>query len=116
MRLGSSRTEIAATMPVQRYVKIKATEDTRLQGAHNLDKYHVEMKSWRDKKVIRKNISPGDLVLIHHLDKQGKLQSQWYGPFIVANMIKPGTFCLLNDEGVKTTHTWNADNLRQFYP
>ena len=75
MKLGSFRTEVAATTLVQRYVKVKATENTRLQAAHNLDKYHVEMKSWRDKKDFHKNISLGDLVLIHHPDKQGKLQS-----------------------------------------
>jgi hypothetical protein len=23
---------------------------------------------------------------------------------------------LLNDEGIETTHTWNTDNLRRFYP
>ena len=111
MKLGLFRTEIPATTLVQRYVEIEAIEDARLQAAHNLDKYHAETKLWRDKKVICKNISPGDLVLIRHPDKQGKLQLQWYGPFVVANKIKPGTFCMLNDEGVKTTHTWNTDNL-----
>jgi len=55
------------------------------------------------------------MVLIRHPDRQGKLQSQWYGPFIVVNMIKPGVYRLLN-EGLKTSHTWNADNLQRFYP
>ena len=64
MKLGSFRTEIAATMPVQHYVKVKATEDARLHAAHNLDKYHVETKSWRDKKVIRKNIALGREVAV----------------------------------------------------
>jgi len=56
------------------------------------------------------------MVLIHHPDKQGKLQSQWYGPFIVANLVKPGVFRLLNKEGVETSHTWNVDNMRLFDP
>ena len=111
MKLGSFCTEVIATTPVQHYIEIEATEDARLQAAHNLDKYHVETKSWTNKKVIYKNITLGDLVLIGHPDKQGKLQSQWYGPFIVASMIKPGTFCLLNDECVKTYHTCHAENL-----
>lgn len=92
LKLGSFHTKIAATTPTQRYVEIETVEHTRLQAAKNLDKYHAETKSWRDKKVIRKDIKPGDWVLIHHPDKQGKLQSQWYGPFVVSSTIKPGTF------------------------
>jgi hypothetical protein len=97
-------------------VEIEATENARLQAASNLDSYHQETKAWRDKKVLRKNINPSDMVLIRHPDKQGKLQSQWYRPFVVANTVKPGVFRLLNEEGIETSHTWNEDNLRRFYP
>ena len=55
------------------------------------------------------------MMLIRHLDKQGKLQSQWYEPFMVANMVKPGVYRLLNEEGVETSHTWNVDNLCHFF-
>ena len=87
-----------------------------LHAANNLDTYHIETTSRRDKKVVWKNINLGNLVLIHHLDMQGKLQPQWYDQFIMASMIKPGTYQLMNDEGVKIDHTWNADNMRRFYP
>ena len=56
------------------------------------------------------------MVIIRHPDKQGKLQSQWYGPFVVASMVKPGVFRLLNEEGIETSHSWNADNQHRFYP
>ena len=88
----------------------RSSRNARLQAASNLDKYHQETKSWRDKKVLQKNINPEDMVLIRHPDKLGKLQSQWYGPFVVANMVKTRVYKLLN-KGVKTNHTWNADNL-----
>ena len=97
-------------------MELGAAENARLHAASNLDKYHEETKTWRDKKILRKNINPGDMVLIRHLDKQGKLQSQWYGPFVVAKMVKPGVYKLLNKDRVETAHTWNADNLRRFYP
>ena len=116
LKLGSFRTEITATTPIQRYVELEAAENARLQATSNLDKYHEETKNWRDKKVLRKNINPGDIVLIRHPDKHGKLQAQWYSPFVVVNMVKPRVYRLLNEEGVKTSHTWNADNLRRFYP
>lgn len=38
-----------------------------------------------------------------------------YEPFVLAEMIKPGTFRLVKNEGVEITHTWNADNLHSFY-
>jgi len=38
-----------------------------------------------------------------------------YEPFVLAEMIKSGTFRLVKNEGVETTHTRNADNLRCFY-
>lgn len=96
-------------------MELEAAENARLHAATNLDKHHQEMKTLKDKKILQKNINPGDMVLIRHPDKQGKLQSQWYGPFMVANMVKPGVYRLLN-KGVKTCHTWNADNLHRFYP
>lgn len=66
-----------------------------LQAANNLDAYHAETRAWRDKKVVQKDINPGDLVLIRHLDKQEKLQSQWYvrltaNPFILMHSTRFG--------------------------
>ena len=69
LKLGSFRTEIAATTPIQRYVELETFEQQKLQAPESLDKYHQETKSWRDKKVLRKNINPGDMVIIRHPDK-----------------------------------------------
>jgi hypothetical protein len=105
LMLGSFRTEITVTTPVQQFVEIEVAKNAGLQAASNLDIYHQETRAWRDRKVLRKNINPGDMVLIQHPNKQGKLQPQWYGPFIVANMVKSGVYMLLNEEGIKTTNT-----------
>ena len=75
LKLGSFHTQIAATTPIQRYMELEVAENARLYAASNLDKYHEETKTWRDKKILRKNINPGDMVLIRHPDKHGKLQS-----------------------------------------
>ena len=69
LKLGSFHTQIAATTPIQRYVELEAAKNARLHAATNLDKYHQETKTWRDKKILRKNINPGDMVLIHHPNK-----------------------------------------------
>ena len=52
LKLGSFRTEIAATALIQRYVELGVVENAKLQAASNLDKYHQETKTWRDKKVL----------------------------------------------------------------
>jgi hypothetical protein len=36
---------------------------TILEAAENIKKYQKETKAWKDKKVVRKNIKTGDLVL-----------------------------------------------------
>lgn len=101
---------------MQQYVDLEVAENAKMQAAANLNKYHEKTKAWRDKKVLQKNNKPGDMVLIHHPDKHGKLQSQWYKPFVMANMVKLGVYRFLNEEAIETSHTWNADNLRRFYP
>lgn len=64
MKLGSFRTEIATTIPLQRYVELETVENNRMKVVESLDKYHAKTKSWRDKKMLRKNINPGDMVII----------------------------------------------------
>jgi hypothetical protein len=64
LKLGSFHMQIAATTLVQRYVELEAAKNAKLQAASNLDAYHQETRSWRDRKVLQKNINPGDMVLI----------------------------------------------------
>jgi hypothetical protein len=58
---------------------------TILEAAGNIDKYQRETRAWRDKKVVRKDIETGDLVLKRkkNWEKPGKLHESWEGPYIV---------------------------------
>jgi hypothetical protein len=38
-------------------------ELTILEAAENIEKYQKETKTWKDRKVVRKDIMTGDLVL-----------------------------------------------------
>jgi hypothetical protein len=38
-------------------------EITIIEAAENIEKYQKETKAWKDKKVVRKDIKTGDLVL-----------------------------------------------------
>jgi hypothetical protein len=47
-------------------------ELTILEAAENIEKYQKDTKAWRDKKVVRKDIKTGDLVL--------KRKKNWENP------------------------------------
>jgi histidinol dehydrogenase len=48
---------------VDKKVEKSMIELTILEAAENIEKYHKETKAWKDRKVVRKDIKIGDLVL-----------------------------------------------------
>jgi transposase InsO family protein len=40
----------------------------------------------------------------------------WEGPFIIAKILKPGTYKLANSQGEVYSNAWNIRQLRSFYP
>jgi hypothetical protein len=60
----------------------------------------------------------GDLVLRHvqgNKDRH-KLSPPWEGLFIVAEVLRPGTYKMQTSEGEVFTNAWNIEQLRHFYP
>ena len=59
-----------------------------------------------------------DLVLRLRQDAQGrhKLTPPWEGPFVIAKVLKPGTYKLANSQGEVYSNAWNIQQLRRFYP
>ena len=45
-----------------------------------------------------------------------KLTPPWEGPYIVAKVLKPGTYKLSNEKGKILNNAWNIEQLRHFYP
>ena len=45
-----------------------------------------------------------------------KLTPPWEGPYIVAKVLKPGTYKLANEKGEILNNAWNIEQLRCFYP
>jgi hypothetical protein len=45
-----------------------------------------------------------------------KLTPPWEGPYIVTEVLKPGTYKLSNEKGEIFTNAWNIEQLRHFYP
>jgi hypothetical protein len=65
-----------------------------LEATENIEKYQTETKAWKDRKVVRKDIKTGDLVLKRkkNWDKPGKLQEPWEGSYIVKETNMPRAF------------------------
>jgi hypothetical protein len=45
-----------------------------------------------------------------------KLSTPWEGPYIIAQIMRPGAYRLKNSDDNLLTNTWNIENLRKFYP
>jgi hypothetical protein len=54
-------------------------ELTILEADEDIEKYQKETKAWKDRKVVRKDIKTGDLVLNRkkNWENLGKLQEPW---------------------------------------
>ena len=69
-------------------------------------------------RVRHRDLNKGDLMLTLRQDSRGchKLNPPWVGPYIVAEVLKPGTYKLANEKGEVFTNAWNIQQLRHFYP
>jgi hypothetical protein len=82
---------------VDQKVEKDMIELTIVEAAENIEKYQKETKAWRDKKVVRKDIKTGDLVLKRkkNWENPGKLHVLWEGPYITKETDMTGAFRLL---------------------
>jgi hypothetical protein len=60
----------------------------------------------------------GDLVLwLKYSNKEKhKLTPPWEGPYIVAEVLHPGTYKIATMKGEVFTNAWNIEQLHRFYP
>jgi hypothetical protein len=88
-------------------------ELTILEAVENIEKYQKETKAWKDKKVVRKDIKTGDLVLKRkkNWENPGKLHESWEGSYIAKETEMLGAFRLLEQTGQELPYLWNADSL-----
>jgi hypothetical protein len=79
----------------------------------------VLLSNWRLQKGVNRprGFQVGDLVLRLRQDARGrhKLTPPWEGPFIIAKILKPGTYKLAYDQGEVYNNAWNIEQLRRFY-
>ena len=81
-------------------------------------RYQQSLRRYQAQRVRRRDLNKGDLVLRLRQDSRGchKLTPPWEGMYIIAEVLKPGTYKLVNEKGEAFTNAWNIQQLRRFYP
>jgi hypothetical protein len=102
------------------YMKVEKDmiELSILETSDNIETYQRETKAWKDKKIVRKNIKSGDLVLKSkkNWENPRKLQESWARSYIAKETSMPRAFRLTDQAGEEMPHSWNADSLKRYYP
>jgi hypothetical protein len=81
-------------------------------------RYQQSLRRYHARGVRSRGLQVGDLVLRLRQDARGrhKLTPPWEGPFVIAKVLKPGTYKLANSQGEVYSNAWNIRQLRRFYP
>jgi hypothetical protein len=80
--------------------------------------YQQYLRRYHARGVQSRDLQVGDLVLRLRQDARGrhKLTPPWEGSFIIAKILKSGTYKLANSQGEVYNNAWNIRQLRSFYP
>jgi hypothetical protein len=89
---------------IKRKIQLSKLDEWREKAYHNSKIYKERTKRWHDKRIKKKNFTPGDKVLLFNsrvkLFGHEKLQSKWEGPFKVISTSSHGAITLQNDKGM----------------
>jgi hypothetical protein len=104
-------------------------EQSRLQDVDGLEEaktaaliqsehYLQGLRQFHNRSVHARSFMIGNLVLrsIPKSDRLHKLAPQWEGPYVVSQVIEPGTYRLEEADGTPLPNAWNVERLRKFYP
>jgi hypothetical protein len=93
-------------------------EEARYMALLHSARYQQSLRRYHARGVRSRDLQVGDLVLRLRQDARGrhKLTPPWEGPFIIAKILKPGTYKLANSQGKVYKDAWNIRQLRLFYP
>ena len=56
------------------------------------------------------------LRLIQSNKNHHKLSPSWEGPYVIVEVLRPGTYKLKTIDGEDFVNAWNIKQLRRFYP
>lgn len=81
-------------------------------------KYQEDLRRYHNRQVRGRSFNVSDLVLrrVMATKDRHKLSPSWEGPFIIAQVLRPGAYRLKDGDGNLLNNAWNIENLRKFYP
>jgi transposase InsO family protein len=117
---GSPRTKAYddQSNQISREDSLDQLEEARDVALLHSARYQQSLRRYHARRVRPRDFQVGDLVLRLRKDDRGrhKLTPPLEGPFIIAKILKPGTYKLANDQGEVYNNAWNIEQLRRFYP
>ena len=80
--------------------------------------YQQALRRYHGRNIRSREFQVGDLVLrrVQSNKDRHKLSPPWEGPFIIDQVLRPGTFKLKHKDGRVIANAWNIEQLRRFYP
>jgi len=83
-----------------------------------LAKYQQALRWYHSRRVRGRAFNVGDLVLhlVQSNKDRHKLSPPWEGPYVIAEVLRPGTYKLKTIDGQIFTNAWNIEQLCRFYP
>ena len=93
-------------------------EEPRDMALLNSARYQQKLRRYHDKHVCKRDLHIDDLVLRRWQSNQGyhKLTPCWEAPYVVAEVLKLGTYKLADEKGAVLTNARNIEQLRRFCP
>jgi hypothetical protein len=81
-------------------------------------KYQQVLRRYHERNMRPREFHVGDLVLrrVQGNKDWHKLSPPWEGPFIIHEVLRPGTYKIQYEDGRVVTNAWNIRHLRPFYP
>jgi transposase InsO family protein len=86
---------------VSREDSLDQLEEARNKALLHSARYQQSLRRYHARGVRSRDLQVGDLVLRLRQDARGrhKLTPPWEGPFVIAKVLKPGTYKLANSQG-----------------
>nr|AAS75250.2 putative polyprotein [Oryza sativa Japonica Group] len=106
----------------ERYEEGRVDDINRLEEARETaliqsTRYLQGLRCYHNRNVRSRAFLVGDLVLrkIQTTQDRHKLSPLWEGPFIIAEVTRPGSYRLKREDGTLINNSWNIEHLRRFY-
>ncbi|XP_019176184.1 PREDICTED: uncharacterized protein LOC109171588 [Ipomoea nil] len=100
-------------------IDLHMIDDRREAAAIRAENYQRQTKAYHDKRVRPRYFQVGDYVLRRREASQpqagGKFAPNWEGPYIIAAVVRPGSYKLKTPKGKMIARVWNSEHLLKFY-